>query len=183
MIRTRLLGAAAIAAITVISACDGHGSPLPTAPSNSAAVSPTASGASASFSKSSSRSGRLHLIKECHEYTALEGGFCTIIKSNLKEIPAGTRVIYAKALVDGHLLDTDIRLETPGSNTAFGRVVIDLASPPGVVTLSGGSGKFAGFRASVLVTPRRKPAASWDWIGPYSFGGKGDDSDEGGNDR
>jgi hypothetical protein len=170
MVSSKVLSTTAIAAVIVISACAGEGSP-PTGPSTSATISANSNGASPSFSTSSSRRGELHLIKECPAYTGEAGSYCTITKSNLKEVPAGTKVVYEKALVDGRLLDTDIRLETPGpdNDVAFGHVKIDLASPPGLVTLTGGTGKFAGFHATIDVTARRKPAGSWSWDGRFSF--------------
>src|SRR6266704_1025700 len=45
----------------------------------------------------SPRSGALQITKECSQYTRLPGSFCTITSSNLKQIPVGTRVIYASA--------------------------------------------------------------------------------------
>ena len=55
------------------------------------------------------RSGDLQVIKECSEYTGGAGDFCTITSSNLEEIEAGAKVIYAEAAGEG-TLDTDVVL-------------------------------------------------------------------------
>src|SRR4029077_6934687 len=106
-----------------------------------------------SSSASSPRSGALHVTKECSEYTRLAGGFCTITSSNIKEIEVGTKVIYAVASGPS-VLDSDVILDPPGpgNNIAFGHVVLDLVARQGVVTISGGTGKFTWFHASVVVT-------------------------------
>jgi hypothetical protein len=115
-----------------------------------------------------SRSGALHVTKECSQYTRLAGGFCTITSSNLKAIQVGTRVVYASDAVPP-LLDTDIRLDPPGRghSTAFGHVVLDFATRQGVLTISGGTGKFTGFHATVAVSYLGGP--NWAWDGTYSF--------------
>jgi hypothetical protein len=181
MIRSKLLGATAIAAMTVITACDGQGS-SPTAPSASATISANSIGAS-------SRTGALHVTKECSEYTALAGGFCTITSSNLKAIEVGSRVVYAQALdFEKGTLDSDLFLDPPGpgNNIAFGHVTLDLATARGTVTFFGGTGKCTHFKATVHVTPLdlvNPDFINWNWDGPYSFSDKDDDSDKDGKHR
>jgi hypothetical protein len=53
------------------------------------------------------RTGELHLTKECPEYKGQAGDFCTIASSNIDEIGAGSKVIYASA-AGGGSLDSDI---------------------------------------------------------------------------
>jgi hypothetical protein len=123
--------------------------------------------------ENSRRSGALHVTKECTEYTRLAGGFCTITSSSLKEIVAGTKVIYLKAS-GATLLDTDVILQPPGrgKDVAFGHVVLNLATRSGQATFSGGTGKFKKFQAAVnisFVSPFH-----WAWDGTYSFGKKGE---------
>jgi hypothetical protein len=158
--RTSLIVTAIVGA-SIVAGCEGQQSTLITAPS-------------ASFSTSSSRSGNLHVRKECHEYTGEEGSFCTITKSNLKEIEVGSRIYYAQRLVDGKL-ESSITLYPPGPDNgiAFGNVTLDLTTTPahGLVTFSGGTGKFQGFRATVIVSPLHG-GPDWKWDGPYSFGGE-----------
>ena len=48
------------------------------------------------------RSGDLQLTKECSEYKGRAGEFCTITSSNLEEIEAGAKIIYAEAAGRGH---------------------------------------------------------------------------------
>ena len=130
----------------------------------------------APVSASSERSGELHVTKECSQYTRLAGGFCTITSSNLKDIEVGTRVIYAVAS-GATVLNSDVVLDPPGpgNNVAFGHVVLDLASGQGIVTISGGTGKFMWLHASVVVSRLIRP--NWAWDGTYSFSNEGDRDD------
>ena len=117
---------------------------------------------------SSPRSGELHVTKECSAYTGAAGDFCTITSSNLNLITPGARVIYAQAADFGTLtLDTDVRIEGPGQNTAFGHVTLDLATGLGSVTISGGSGRFTWISGNGAVSPLGGPDFAWD--GTYSF--------------
>jgi hypothetical protein len=115
------------------------------------------------------RSGALHVTKNCEHYTLAAGSFCTITSSNLNAIKAGSRVVYASAAnLAAGTLDSDLVIDGPGNNSAFGHVVLDLATLSGVVTLSGGTGEFTHFHAGPLtVACPAFPDCSWD--GPYSF--------------
>jgi hypothetical protein len=115
---------------------------------------------------SAPRSGILDEKKECSEYTGQPGSFCTITSSNVRAIPAGSRVVYASAPGAG-VLDSDLVVQTRGANLAFGHVVLDLATGFGTVTLSGGTGQFKMFSASVAVSPLG--GADFGWVGPYSY--------------
>jgi hypothetical protein len=112
------------------------------------------------------RSGDLQVTKECSEYKGLAGGFCTITSSNLEEIAAGSKVVYAEAAGDGSL-DTDVVLDAGSGNTAAGHVVLDLAAEKGVATFSGGTGRFTGFEAHADVSTDSD--GLWHWEGTYSF--------------
>ncbi len=125
---------------------------------------------SAENTGSSPRSGALQVTKECSEYGGVAGSFCTITSSNLNAIKPGSRVVYASAAGDPTpgLLDSDLVIDGPGNNTAFGHVVLDLSTGTGVVTFSGGTGEFTHFRAGpIAVACPAVPDCSWD--GPYSF--------------
>ena len=154
-------GAASLAAV----GCAG-GSVNPVSPS--ASLSGTgASLASASFP----RSGALHVTKECSNYHGLAGEICTITSSNLDAIEVGSRVVYARAADFGTLtLDSDVVLDLPGpgNNKAFGHCHLNLATGLGLCTLSGGTGKFTHFDASVDVSPPTD-GVNWHWTGTYSF--------------
>jgi len=143
MIDRKLLMASAIIASAIATACSDGTAPLV-------------------------QSGSLHVTKECSEYTRLAGGFCTITSSDLAQIEVGTRVVYAIAS-GPTVLDTDIVLDPPGSgnDSAFGHCRLDLASGIGLCTLSGGTGKFTSFNASVDVSSLGRP--NWAWNGTYSF--------------
>lgn len=118
----------------------------------------------------SPRGGELHVTKNCRDYNPLvAGSFCTITSSNLNAIKDHSRVVYASAadLTSG-LLDSDLVVDGPGNNNAFGHVVLDLFTLSGVVTFSGGTGSFSHFHAGPLVVACPAfPDCSWD--GQYSF--------------
>ncbi len=116
------------------------------------------------------------MTKECSLYMGRAGDFCTITSSNLKAIKVGTRVVYATALV-GTFLDTDVTLVPPrGNSVAFGHVVLNLVTGKGLVTISGGTGKFKRFHATAVVT--HLSGFNWAWDGTYSFSDKGDDGED-----
>ena len=116
------------------------------------------------------RSGVIHVTKECSQNQGNAGDFCTILGSNLNAIQAGMRVIYTHAAgpigSNDFGFDTDIVLDGPGNNDAYGHVVLSfLTGQPGTITFSGGTGRFQGFHASAAVTY----SDTWHWDGTYSF--------------
>jgi hypothetical protein len=116
------------------------------------------------------RSGALHVTKECSQYSGAAGSFCTITSSNLNAIKAGSRVVYASAAGDPSpgFLDSNLVIDGPGNNNAYGHVVLDLSTLTGVVTFSGGTGEFSHFHAGpIVVACPAFPDCSWD--GPYRF--------------
>ena len=117
----------------------------------------------------SPRSGDVHITKECSVFAGQAGGYCTITSSNIKAIPVGSRVIYLSALTNYPILDTDIMLDPPGpgNNKAFGHVHLDLSTGSGLVTFSGGTGKFTWFHASADVS--YLGGVDWGWEGMYEF--------------
>jgi hypothetical protein len=126
-------------------------------------------GAFAVAGSASPRSGELHVTKNCSHYTGAAGSFCTITSSNLNAIKVGSRVVYASAAdPTAGALDSDLVIDGPGNNNAFGHVVLDLSTLSGVVTFSGGTGEFSHFHAGPLVVACPAfPDCSWD--GPHSF--------------
>ncbi len=114
------------------------------------------------------RSGDLNATKECSTFHRRAGEFCTLTSSNLEAIPAGTRVYYLSA-AGATSLDTDVILDPPGpgNNTVFGHVFLDFSTLTGQVTLTGGTGKFTHFNASVVVT--HLTGVNWAWDGTYSY--------------
>ena len=121
-------------------------------------------GAFASAGSASPRSGQLHVTKECSEFSGLPGGFCTITGSNLNAIDPDMKVIYTSA-AGATGVDSDLVLDGPGNNDAYGHVTLSFATGTGVVTLSGWTGRFSGFHARVAVTYN----GVWHWDGTYSF--------------
>jgi len=98
-----------------------------------------------------------------------------ITSSNITAIKRGMKVVYASAAdLTAGVLDSDLVIDGPGRNAAFGHVVLHLQTLTGVVTLSGGTGRFAHFHAGPLTVACPKfPDCSWD--GPYSFTSHDDD--------
>lgn len=116
----------------------------------------------------SPRSGDLEVTKECSAYTGAVGDFCTITSSNIEAIKAGSRVYYLQAADWSSMtLNSDIVIDGPGNNDAYGHVTLSFLTGQGAVTLSDGTGVFRGFEASVAVSPTGGPNFAWD--GTYSF--------------
>jgi hypothetical protein len=113
----------------------------------------------------------LHVTKECLGNPFNPGNFCTITGSNLNAIQPGMKLIYTDAAgpIAGGTdfgYDTDIVLDGPGNNDAYGHVVLSfLTGQPGTITFSGGTGRFQGFQARAAVTY----SDTWHWDGTYSF--------------
>ena len=158
MIHPKLLMATAILASVATIACSDTTAPNQLAPGG---VS----------SKSSPRSGTLHVTKDCSAYFGRAGDTCTITSSNVKAIEAGTRIIYASDAAFP-LLDTDVVLDPPGpgNNKAFGHCALNLQTGVGECTLSGGTGKFTWIHARVDVSHLGGPTSpNFAWDGTYSF--------------
>ena len=127
------------------------------------------------------RSGELHVTKECSQNHGNAGDFCTITGSNINAIDPGMKVIYTNPAVANGVLSSDLYVDGPGNNDAYGHVDlnVDPDSPvplfSGPLTLSGGTGRFSGFDATIHVTctlPLGTPCA---WDGPYNFTPPGHD--------
>lgn len=115
------------------------------------------------------RTGALHVTKECSQYQGQADQFCTITSSNIPWIRAGMRVVYADAAnFNTLLLDTDVVLSAGHGSAAYGHVTLNLATHLGTVTFDGGTGAFATFHGSANVTLDRD--GLWHWDGTYSFG-------------
>ena len=170
MTKKVVLGCLCAGALAAVACADGPGSPTrPSSGLGLSSVGATAPGegglsATASFP----RSGEIHLTKECPEYTGLAGSFCTITASNVKEIEVGSRVVYASAR-SATGVDSDVVIDTPGpgNNSAFGHVLLDRTTGTGVLTLSGGTGKFTWFHAVLDISLVARPV--WHLDGTYSF--------------
>lgn len=160
-----------VLALLVAGGCSGRDASGPVVTDigpSASAVSSSRNAGDDNDGESSRRSGALHVTKECSEYTGLAGSFCTITSSHIPEIEPGTRVVYASGRT-GASLNSDVVLDPPGpgNNVAFGHVVLDLASGQGMVTISGGTGKFTLLQASVVVSRLIRP--NWAWDGTYSL--------------
>ena len=164
-----------VMALLMAAGCGGSETTAPAVQNRGPLASaPAANSAAATANdEGNHRSGVLHFTKECSEYTARPGSFCTINSSNLKQLPAGTRIVYKNGVVAG-VLETDVVLYPPGhgKSVAFGHVSLVFAKAYGTGTLSGGTGKFKHLRGSFEITPLPAPK-SWTWAGRYSFGGEG----------
>ena len=118
------------------------------------------------MSTSATRTGTMHVTKECSEYTGEAGSFCTVASSDFDGIPVGSKVVYAEAATASGGLDTDIVVTTPDGDSINGYVVLDGSTQTGTVSLSGGTGELATLTADLVVAPLGEPNYSWD--GSYS---------------
>ena len=127
-------------------------------------------------SAGSARNGRLHVTKECGDYTYAAGSYCTITSSNLAEIKVGSKVFYDQAAgIPAGLLDSNVVLDAGEGNRAVGRCTVDLTTFLGLCTFSDGTGQFAGFSARINVSPGD---GSFHWDGTYKFRPEPDGDDE-----
>ena len=107
------------------------------------------------------------MTKSCAHFAGHAGGYCTIESSDLNAIDAGMNVVYLSD-AGATSLDSDLVLDGPGNNDAYGHVSLAFATRSGVVTFSGGTGRFSGFHASIAVTFNTRDNL-WHWDGTYSF--------------
>jgi hypothetical protein len=150
-------------------------------------TSPGADGAAASVAASvrghdgagAERRGALHLAKECSVYTGLAGSYCTITRSNLREITVGSREFALKdADFVTNTLDSDGVIYARDGNLALNHCMIfDLTATSGRIgncVFVGGIGQLRGFHANVVVSvdPKDPTVALFD--GTYWFSDNGD---------
>jgi hypothetical protein len=156
MVRSKMLIATAIASV-VLAACSDT---TATAPKTQTNGPPSVA--------SLPRSGALHVVRECSQYTGLAGSFCTITSSNLAQIPVGSKVVFASA-ANAYWLSSDVVLSAPGSgnNSAVGHCDVNLTTDLGQCTFFGGTGNLTGFQASAVVA--YAGGNIWYGDGTYNF--------------
>ena len=116
--------------------------------------------------------GPLHIQKNCASYNYLPGGVCTIVSSNLPEIPAGSIVHYTQAfgILNPAWLDSNVVLDAGNGNKAVGRCTVDFSvTTPGVCTFQDGTGQLASFSARVSVSTSVNSSGNFTWDGFYRF--------------
>jgi hypothetical protein len=123
---------------------------------------------SASAASGSARSGDLHVTKECSQYTGLADSFCTITSSNLSAITVGSRIVYLQA-AGATAVDSDVVLVVGAGDYALGHVVLSRVTHLGVITFSGGTGRFTWFHARIAVSPDPNIPFGWYWNGDFRF--------------
>jgi hypothetical protein len=157
--------------LLVAGACNGKDATAPLSQTKNLTLS-AASRDAGDDGEDSPRAGSFHAHKLCDQYSGLAGGFCTLTESSLKQIPAGTRVVYASPATPT-AVSSDFMLvsPTPGNNVAFGHVELDRVTRTGIATFSGGTGKFEHFSGTVNIT--WLSPMNWAWDGTYSFGDNG----------
>jgi hypothetical protein len=111
----------------------------------------------------------LSIAKECSKFTGHVGDYCTITKSNLAAIPAGTKAFYHGPVLGPVFLSSSVVLDVGNGNTAFGYCNVDMSAPPevGTCTFWSGSGSLTGFQAVVKLTTDSTGLYHWD--GSYYF--------------
>ena len=108
--------------------------------------------ATAGSARHAERGGALHVTKECSEYNGTVGSFCTITSSNIRAIEPGMKVVYLAASRQRRARQRHRPFVRGTASAALGHVVLDLGRAKGRVTFSGGTGRFAGFRAHAVVS-------------------------------
>jgi hypothetical protein len=115
---------------------------------------------------------RLHIRKDCSQYTGQAGSSCTVSASNIADIPVGSRVFYDQAANNpAGLLDSNIVLDAGNGNRAVGRCTLDLATGFALCLFFDGTGTLAGFHARIDGRPGVAPDTSYHWNGRYGFAG------------
>jgi len=156
---SKLLGAAAIIASAVTSACTDPSTAAPEPQPGSQGPAVT----------SPPRGGALHLIARCQQYPGVTGSSCTIAVSNLTEIGVGWNIAYASAAGTSSLhSDVVLSPSGPGTDAAFGHCDVDRVTDAGQCTFWDGQGSLVGLRATVTVA--YVGGNIWYWDGRYSLG-------------
>jgi hypothetical protein len=120
----------------------------------------------------SERTRRLHVRKDCSQYTFLAGSSCTVSASNVAAIPVGSKVFYDQAAGNPvGLLDSNIVLDAGNGNRAVGRCTLDLSNALALCLFFDGTGTLAGFHARIDGTPDPNPNGPYHWDGRYGFAG------------
>ena len=123
------------------------------------------------------RNGQLHIVKDCTGESGIPGSaFCTIVSSNLPELPAGTQIYYdlsAGPTAGPGYFDNNIFVFVNTSQWAVGRCTgtndINTPGTGGLCTISDGFGPLAGFAARINVTYTRRQWSLFGWDGTYNF--------------
>jgi hypothetical protein len=134
---------------------------------------PAASGTSALAAETKSFTGE----KNCSTAVTISppkpGGYCVITQSSLK-ILEGSSVFYTDAQVVNHILMSPVTLRATDErgSTATGQCTYYQAGayPPGhgLCAYAAGTGKLAGFHATIVVGPPTSPGV-FSLVGTYWF--------------
>lgn len=152
---------AVLAAILVVSACEGGAGRSGTSPADATptTAAPTSAQATPAASPAATAAGStgmaIHLVKDCSTFNAEIPSYCTISSSDFAPIPVGAKVAYLGPLLDNqYFLSSNVRIDDAHGNTATGYCIFD-ARPTeerGFCTFWAGKGALAGFTAIFKVT-------------------------------
>jgi hypothetical protein len=109
-----------------------------------------------------------HATKDCSGVKGVAGNFCTIRSSNVKALPAGSKIFYLQP-GGKTALNSDTAIYAGPGNIAAGHCLLRFATGTGLCTISDGTGTLAGFHARVRVTHDSSISDLWHWDGTYSF--------------
>jgi hypothetical protein len=109
-----------------------------------------------------------HGTKDCSGFTGLVGAFCTFRSSNVKAIKVGSKIFYFQ-VAGKTSLDSDIVIYVGPGTVATGHCLLQFATGVGLCTISGGTGKLAGFHARLRVTADSSIPELWHLDGTYRF--------------
>jgi hypothetical protein len=99
----------------------------------------------------------VHIVKDCATFSGGPGSYCTIVVSNLPQIPVGSQIYYDQPsggppIGKYGIPDSNIFIHVAPGEWTVGRCTLDNNTGLGVCTLSDGNGSLAGFTARVNVT-------------------------------
>ena len=124
--------------------------------------------AASSESRSPGITKAFHATKDCSGFTGLPGAFCTFRSSNVKAVKVGSRIFYLQ-MAGKTAVNSDIAIHVGPGTFATGHCLLRFATGAGLCTISGGTGKLAGFHARVRVTANSSIPKLWNLDGTYSF--------------
>ena len=139
--------------------CAG-GRATPTSPS--AMDAPSGLEATPSGPAGSARHGVLLLTKTCD---AID--HCTVITSSSGPFPVGSDVNYFGPLLESRTT-SDIRVTTPGGDTADGHCSVSYRTGVGTCVITGGTGALRGLHANLDVSSDAEFVV-FTWQGRYHF--------------
>lgn len=110
----------------------------------------------------------LHLVKECSQFTGKPGDYCSVIKSDLAAIPAGSKIFYFGPHLNSTILSSSILIDAGNGCTAIGYCNVNNPEATGTCSFWAGSGTLQGFQALLTLTADPN-GTDYHWDGSYAM--------------